>query len=257
MKSRFAATPRITPARLRPLLVALALPVATFAEEDRSWGGAAELGAIFTAGNTETTSVKGRLDLKQALEKWDNEYQFDVLFKEDEVTDSTTGEERTEKTAEKYYVSAKGNRRLEDENSKLFVFASHTDDEFAGVSKYTTIAAGYGRRLLETAHTSLDADIGPGYAFGEQSDGEDIEDVIVRASAHFQWAVSENAKFEQRISTEAGADNTRTISETSLITQINGSLSMKLGLTITNNTEVPADTEKTDTESTVTLVYSF
>ena len=191
------------------------------------------------------------------MQRWDNEYVFDVLFKEDEVTDDESGEERKEKTAEKYFVSAKGNYGLEEENARLFVFASHTDDKFAGVRKYTTIAAGYGRRIFQTTHTYLDADIGPGYAFGEQSDGEDIEDVIVRASAGYHWDISENAVFEQKLSTEIGEDNTRTIAETSLTTKIAGSLSMKLGLTITNNSEVPSDTEQTDTESTVTLVYSF
>ncbi|TQV76024.1 DUF481 domain-containing protein [Exilibacterium tricleocarpae] len=251
-KSRFTATN----------LVAMAIcawhgPSIANQDQDEVWSGAAELGVIVTSGNTESTSVKGGLEVEQALENWNNEYQFDVLFKEDQVTDDTTGEEETEKTAEKYFLSAKGNRRLEDDKSKLFLFGSHTDDKFAGVSEYTIIAAGYGRRLLETTHTSLDADIGPGYAFGEQSDGEEIEDVILRASANFRWDISENAKFVQKISTEAGADNTRTIAETSLTTQINGSLSMKLGLTITNNSEVPDDTEKTDTESTVTLVYSF
>ena len=44
---------------------------------------------------------------------------------------------------------------------------------------------------------------------------------------------------------------------TALTAKVNTSLALKVSLTIKNNSEVPVGTEKTDTETAVTLVYSF
>ncbi|MEJ2417605.1 MAG: DUF481 domain-containing protein [Exilibacterium sp.] len=240
------------------LLLTLWASLSTAAEDQKAgWSGSSELGIIFTRGNTETTSAKGRVDLEQNLEDWINEFSIDALFKEDEVVDETTGEEETEKTAEKYFAYAKTNYKLKDDHSKLFAYLSHTDDQFAGVAKNTTVAFGYGRRLVETDNTYLDADIGPGYSFSEQADGEDVEDFIIRVSAKYHWKISESATFIQKLSSEIGEENTRTLAESSLATKINSALQMKIGLVVTNNSDVPEETEKTDTETTVTLVYSF
>lgn len=226
-------------------------------EEKEGWSGSAELGVIFTTGNTNSTSAKSRLEISHVAEHWTNEYLLDILFKQDEVTNQETGDQKIEKTAEKYFASAKSIFNLASENSKLFVFTSHTEDKFGGVREITTVATGYGHRLLKTETASLQADIGPGYSVSEQADGEEIEDAILRISTDFRWKISDNAKFSQTFSTEIGADNVRTKIELGLFTKINSSLQMKLGVVTTNNSEVTDDTEQTDTESTVTLVYSF
>ncbi len=243
-------------------LIPLALPTSVMAEEEKAWQANAELGAIFTSGNTETTSIKAKLDVKQELESWSNHYVLDALFKEDEIETEIDGvvSEEKQTTAEKYFASLQANYKLESEGSSLFVFGSHTDDKFGGISKYTTIAAGYSRHLYKSDAALLKADIGPGYVFGEQADGTEIDSSIIRLAADYSLKVSENATFTQVVSVESsfeGEKNTRTKSETGFAAKINGSLQMKLGLVITNNSEVSVGTEKTDTETTVTLVYAF
>ena len=52
-------------------------------------------------------------------------------------------------------------------------------------------------------------------------------------------------------------DLTTTRSETALTANIVGALAMKLALVVRHNSEVIEGKEKTDTESTVTLVYRF
>ncbi len=241
-------------------LLPLALSTSVMAEEEKAWQANAELGAIFTSGNTETTSIKAKLDVKHELESWSNHYVLDALFKEDEI-DGVDSEE-TQTTAEKYFASLQANYKLESEGSSLFVFGSHTSDRFGGIRKYTTIAAGYSRHLYKSDDALLKADIGPGYVFGENNDDErtEIDSSIIRLAADYSLKVSENATFTQVVSVESsfeGDKNTRTKSETGFSAKINGSLQMKLGLVITNNSEVPENTEKTDTETTVTLVYAF
>ncbi len=49
-------------------------------ERERDWTVSAELGAITTTGNTAGTSVTGKIDARQELEDWSNEYIFSGYF---------------------------------------------------------------------------------------------------------------------------------------------------------------------------------
>ena len=51
------------------------------AAADKVWTTSAELGAIVTSGNTEGTSVSGKIDAKQELQQWSNQYIFSAFFK--------------------------------------------------------------------------------------------------------------------------------------------------------------------------------
>jgi putative salt-induced outer membrane protein YdiY len=47
------------------------------------------------------------------------------------------------------------------------------------------------------------------------------------------------------------------IAETSLSTKINDTMQMKAGFSLRNDTNVPADKKNTDTQTSLTMVYSF
>jgi putative salt-induced outer membrane protein len=225
-------------------------------EIDKTWTTSAELGAITTTGNTVGTSITGKIDAKQELENWSNQYIFTAFFKEDEKTDAD-GNKVKERSAERYLISAKAAYKLDDEFEKLFMFGSYTDDKFGAYTKYTTLAVGYGTRLYNSENMSLDAEIGPGYVTGKRSSGETEKGVVARAAASFKWTLSESATFGQTLSVEYGDDNTRTIAETSLSAKINGALQMKAAFLVQNDSTVPVDKKATDTQTTLTLVYSF
>ena len=225
------------------------------AASNKVWTTSAELGAITTSGNTVGTSVTGKIDAKQELEHWSNQYIFSAFFKEDEKLEN--GEKVTERSAERYLISAKAAYKLDTEFDKLFVFGSYTDDKFGAYLKYTTVAIGYGTRLYNSEDKSLDVEIGPGYFSGERSTGETENGMIVRGAAAFNWTISESASFAQTLSVEYGEDNTRTIAETSLLAKINGSLQMKAAFLVQNDSDVPELKKSTDTQTSLTLVYSF
>ena len=226
------------------------------AATDKVWTTSAELGAITTSGNTVGTSITGKIDAKQELQQWSNQYIFSAFFKEDEKTDDN-GDKYTEKSAEKYLISAKTAYKLDNEFDKLFAFGSYTDDEFGAYTEYTTVALGYGTRVYNAEDKHLDVEIGPGYFTGKRSTGETEKGLIVRGAAAFNWTISESASFAQTLSVEYGDDNTRTISETSLLAKINGSLQMKAAFLVQNDSSVPDGKKSTDTQTSLTLVYSF
>jgi len=253
--------------KLTLVLALAAITTTAFADDEkRPWDVEVDIGAIATSGNTETTSLQFKVDAKQNLEKWENQYIFNSLFKEDEVEqdDETTSKE---KTAEKYFGSAKFAYLLGVEKSYLFGFGSYTDDKFGAYRTYSTIALGYGDWFYSSPTLNWFVEAGPGYFEGEKvigSDDDTIPDSItdesgamLRAATALEWKITSNAEFKQTISVESGADNTRTQSETSLATSINGSMKMKVGFAIANDSDVASGKEKTDTTTFVNLVYSF
>ena len=255
---------------MQRLTLALALTLLTTTvmadEKKRPWDVDVDVGAIATSGNTDSTSLQFKLDAKQNLEKWENQYVFNSLFKEDEV-EQDDGTNSKEKTAEKYFASAKFAYLIGAKKAYLFGFGSHTDDKFGAYRTYSTIAVGYGDWIYSSPTLNWFAEAGPGYFEGEKvTESKDplvpdsIADesgAILRAATALEWKITSHAEFKQTISIESGADNTRTQSETSLATSINGSMKMKVGFAIANDTDVAPGKEKTDTTTFVNLVYNF
>lgn len=212
-----------------------------------------EFGFIFTSGNTETTSGSAGLSAKQELESWSNEYSAKALYKKDTVD----GIETT--SAQKFFASAQGNYKLTNPDHRLFAFASYEDDRFSNFKYQGTVAGGWNQKVWEDETSSFDYSIGPGYSFAKDVNDEDVSGAIVRGAVNYKWTISETARFTQTFSTEIGSDNTKSRAESALSAQIAGGLSMKLSIKFDHNTDVDeaSGVDKLDTETAVTLVYSF
>ncbi|WP_017444561.1 DUF481 domain-containing protein [Gayadomonas joobiniege] len=225
--------------------------------------GEVELGIIATSGNTETTSIKGKVSITHDMENWRNQYQLDALYKKDEIQTEINGQtvDQEQTTAQRVFASAQGDYKLNTEHSALFIYGSYEDDRFSGYNYQSTIAAGYSDQLFENDASFLKYSVGPGYTFNElEKTGETNEAVVMRLAAEYQYKLSENAKFTQLLSTEAAFDsdeNTRTKSETAVSAKLMGNLSLKAAYTMTHNSEVAEDKENLDTTTSITLVYLF
>lgn len=91
-------------------------------------------------------------------------------------------------------------------------------------------------------------------------DGEEEEkEAIARLAAQFDYALSENALFRQKLSTEIGLDENNVISqsETALKANVVGNLSMKLAYRVEHVSDAPAGSDSTDTETSISLLYGF
>lgn len=220
--------------------------------------GEAELGYVATTGNTETSSVKGKVSVVQDLEQWKNNYELDALYKEERI--EVDGEKRSEVSAERYYVSAQGNYKLNQKHSALFVFASYEHDAFSGYEHQRSVSVGYADQLFGDDVSSLKYNIGPGYFHNEQDNGRVDEGGILRVAADYRYNLSATAKFKQLLSSEIALEegrNTKSKSETSIAASLIGSLSLKASYAITHNTEVPEGNENMDTITSVSVLYIF
>ena len=215
----------------------------------------AEVGAITTSGNTAGTSVTGRFEVLQDLPLWSNEYTGNGYFKEDRTR--VDGEETTQRSAQRYQVGAKAGYKLLEENATLFVLANHSEDKFGAYTRSSSLGVGHGFRWYQSSNKTLDMEAGPGYFSATRATGEKENGLVLRGRAAFRWKLSDNAAFAQMLTVERAGWNTHSTSETSLSTRINGSMQMKAAFSAINDSSVPADKQNTDTQTSVTLVYSF
>jgi putative salt-induced outer membrane protein len=242
-------------------LLALALAsvncaAATDGAPDKHWNTSAELGAITTSGNTTGSSFTGKIDAKQELPVWSNEYVLTGYYKEDEAAQADGQQERVV-SAERFSLSAKAAYKLLQPGSRLFVLASYVDDKFGAYTRYSTIGIGQGSQWYKSDDKSVDVEIGPGYFSGTRATGEEDNGMTIRGAAALKWKLSDTAALQQTMSVERGAVNTHSMAETSLSTKINSTMQMKAAFTARNDTNVPEDKKNTDTQTSVTLVYSF
>ncbi len=226
-----------------------------------------ELGVITTSGNTNTQSYKGKLDLRQEVKAWHNHFIVEGLSKRDEV-EVTSGDEtrrQDQTTAEKYFASAKSNYKFRRDHAALFFYAEYDRNRFSGFDYQYTLAMGYSNRLFTSDRSHLAYDLGPGYTVdqpedidGERQDKEDS--VIARIAAEYFFQISDNAKFTQTVSSNYNPDtdrNSKTKAVSALTAQINSALALRASYTLDYNSVVPPERDHADTETALTVVYSF
>ncbi|WP_115717288.1 DUF481 domain-containing protein [Gallaecimonas mangrovi] len=235
-----------------------AAPSASGADkQDKTWKGEAELGILVTTGNSEATNINGKLNIVHNMDKWRNTYLLQSLY--------TKSDDET--TAEQYSGAAQGDYKFNDKEF-WYIRGAYEKDRFSGYNYSSSVTSGYGSRVWQTEDGSfLELSAGLGYRSNEvDKDSDDYEEgdesdrgVITRLAGKFEYDISKTAIFRQELSTEVGLEDGGSISKsiTSLQANIIGSLAMKLSYTIQYSSQVPTDTEKTDTETSVTLLYSF
>lgn len=235
-------------------IVSLAVSPMVVGEEFEDWEGEAELGVLITSGNSEETDINSRLALVHEVAEWRNSGEFRSAFSESEDVTTT----------EKYRGNLQSDYKFEG-SQYLFVRGSYEDDRFSGYDFQSSLTTGYGNRVWQRGERSfLDLSAGAGYRFNkleepDEDGNRDEEEAITRLAGQFDYALSENALFRQKLSTEIGLDenNTVTESETSVQATVVGNVSMKAAYRVQHVSDEPEGSDDTDTEISLSLLYGF
>ena len=229
------------------LAVAPVCGLAVAEESKGPWSAEASLTYILNNGNTESETFGGKAKGIYDGEVWRTTAKLEGVNTSDE--DGRTGE--------KYFVSAKLDRKL-DSMSYIFALVEHEDDRFSGFHYQTTFTAGYGRTVIDNDVHKLSLEAGPGYRRSEIIEGDHVEEEgVLRGALDYAWKVSDTSKLTEELSVEVGDESTITKSSTKLKTKVNTSFSLTLGYDIKNQSEVPAGTKNTDTTTYITLDYTY
>ena len=214
------------------------------------WTETVQVGYSGTGGNSTSSNLTGKFTSLYKRNKWVNTYKVDAL---QSSSGGTTNAQRFGSSAEFNY----------DFKPQFFSFlrGSSVYDQFNSFDLTTIAATGLGKRLFENDQISIDAQAGPGYRITRVAQTSVYyRDVITFISTAFDWEISDDASFQENLSTEIGKNNTATKLETVLSTTIINNFDLELSFTISHNSTIPAGTtltQNTDYRTDVTLLYSF
>jgi putative salt-induced outer membrane protein len=247
------------------------LPLASFAtmaeeaKEKPEYTASAELGFLYKTGNTKSVDVKAGLNLKHEKDKWRSTVAFNILAKKLEKEDDS-GNKEFETTDNKWDIQAQTNYTIGEEGKNyLYGNLAHEQDKFSGFESQSSFSGGWGRHWYESETSSFFADIGPGIKYDvtratEDTPSSSSTNLIVQAQALYTHKFNDHVEFKQhfvaRQATKSG-ENSAYKSETSVTAQLIDALQLKFALRIDYDTEVEAQYENTNTETSMTLIYNF
>ncbi len=221
--------------------------------EDKSpWTSSVEFGFVRTTGNTETQTLAGKADVVYEVDKWRHTGYAEGFGAE--AVNQDTGE--NEVSAERYQLLGKSDYKFTDRDYAYGLIRLNKD-RFSGFEYDHIVSLGYGRKAILRDTMELDLEIGPGERFFKVDGGQADEEALLRLAAKYWWQITDSSKFTQLLSTDIGEELTTSESITGIQANINKTLALKFTYTVRHKTKVPADNEKTDTETAMTLVYTF
>ncbi len=211
-----------------------------------TWSGDAELGVVLTRGNSTTSNTNARVKVENDREHWRNRFSAAYL----DASDSG------DTTAQRYVADFNANYKFRPLDYVVMTLR-YENDRFAGFKYRVSETLGYGRRLIDTETSRLEGELGAGGRHTKFLDGTRDNEGIVRVALKYARKISSTSEFREEAFSEIGVNNTHSESNTSLKVKVNASLAMKLNVLVTHDSTVPVGKLKTDTKTSVNMVYDF
>ncbi|MNV20947.1 hypothetical protein D3C71_1118700 [compost metagenome] len=249
-----------------PLL--LCAPLAAWADDASDlaamtspWSGSGgELGFASAHGNSTTESFNGRLKLRYTDDDWVHSMDLFGLRSSAQYNqtndDGTTS--RTRQTTANRYTAGAGSALQLGEHRQLTATVRHERDDFATYDRQSSFGLGYGTRLIDGERLILDTQIGPGVRRSHNADtDENRTGLIGRGLFDLKFAITENTELVNSLLVESGSYNTFAQNDFGVSVSMNKHFALKAGWQARHNSDVAEDKRKTDTLTTMNVVYSF
>lgn len=221
------------------------------------WTGKGEAGLVISSGNTETKTANAKVRMVTEDGNWKNAFGLAGLYASDDV--GTTADRWEALTQSDYNFSPK---------TFWFGAARYEQDEFSGFEYQAILSTGMGRKFIDTDATKFTGTLGLGYKIIETRDafddagtlvnpGERQEDAVLRGTLDYDRKLTATTAVLNKFIVEAGADNTYLQNELSLQVKMMEALALAVGYAVRHNTDPPFGFDKTDTLTTINLVYEL
>jgi len=220
------------------------------------WTGKGEVGAAVTSGNTDTKAANAKVEIINALDQWKHMFGLAANYVADDI--GTTGQRWEARGQSDYSFTPR---------SFWYGALRYEDDRFSGFDYQSALTTGLGHRFIDTDVTKLVGQVGVGYKFVETRDsftpggalipGDTENSVVFTAGVDFSHQLTDTTQVLNRFLAEAASDNTFLQNELALQVRMSDVLALAVGYAIRYNTDPPAGFEKTDTLTTLNLVYEI
>lgn len=228
------------------LLGTPAIATAASNTDDR-WSGTGELGLAIAKGNTDSRTLVGKLAAARTQGEWT--YTAGAAF--------LNGKSKGNETAYRYEGLLSAARDL-SARSYIVGGVRIERDHYASYEYQNVAAVSYGFHALDNEATQLTFEIGGGYRWSKLQDLRVHENgAIARAGMKFKHQFNENVAVYDNLLVEGNGDNTFLRNDLGIQVKMTDALALKAGVETRHNTDVLPGVKKTDTLTTVNVVYGF
>lgn len=237
-----------------PLLLSLLASAPAHAD----WSGKGEAGLVIATGNTETKTANAKLALANEVDKWKHQFGGAALY----ASSDPEGQ-----TANRWELFEQSDYNF---SPRTFWFgaARYEEDKFSGFQYQAVLSTGLGRKFIDTDITKFVGTAGVGYKkFETRAAFDDAgvliepatsdDEVVFRGTLDYDHKLTATSSVIDKFVVEAGSDNTFVQNDIALQVKMTNVLALAVGYSVRHNTDPPAGFEKTDTLTTINLVYEL
>ena len=210
------------------------------------WKGQVELGASRATGRSDSLGFFGALGFDRQGIDWQHKLNARADIQENR------GVTTTERVLASWQPSYKLSRRFYGYGLGQFEY-----DPIQGfVGRYTG-AAGLGYRLVDAGPARVEVEGGPALRHTNRVGPEEYSNLATRASVNFSWKIAPELEFRQTsaLYLERGDSNANAL--TTIDARLFGPLKARLSYDVRYESGDGGGPDSLDTQSRVTLVYSF
>jgi len=237
---------------------ALLVPLFAISPAHADWSGKGEAGLVIATGNTETKTANAKLLFASEVDKWKHQFGGAALY-------ATSDPDGT--TANRWELFEESDYNF---SPRTFWFgaARYEDDEFSGFEYQAILSTGIGRKFIDTDITKFVGTAGVGYKRFETRDAFDDAGVLIepgaseseavfRGTLDYDHKLTATSSLIDKFVVEAGSNNTFLQNDIALQVKMTNVLALAVGYSVRHNTDPPVGFEKTDTLTTINLVYEI
>lgn len=231
----------------RAVVAAALLALGVFsAPASAQWTGKGQAGISAASGNTDSRTANASVALGYKADAW--EYSTSLAGQYARSDGATT--------ARRWEIGGKM-RRVFESGTYWFGGLRYEEDRFSGFDHQGVINTGVGRKFIDNDVTRLWGEVGVGYKFFETLgvSANKGSKIAGTASLGFDHKITESTSVFDRFSAETTSDNTFVQNDIGIAVKMSDRIALALAYGVRHNTDPPAGFKKTDTLTTVNLVY--
>jgi len=217
--------------------------------------GRGEIGAVLASGNTQSRSGNVKISVDLEADKWSHKAGFAGVYVSNDLGT----------TAQRWEVFEQSNYQF-DPHVFWFGGLRYEDDRFSGFDYQATVSTGLGRNFIDTEPTKLSAQLGVGYKNSSTRQTFDpatgllvpaVRNSTIAAigNAEYRHALNAATSLRDKLTIESTSSNTFLQNEVGLEVKMTVKLALAVSFAVRHNTDPPEAFKKTDTLTTVNIVY--
>lgn len=239
-------------------LIVTAVWAASTGDARADWTGKGEAGVVLASGNTESRNANAKLEVATTADAWKHAVGLTGVYAQADAL--TTGQRWEVYEQSDYNFSSR---------SFWFGAGRYEDDRFSGFDYQATLSTGLGRHFIENERTKLTGTAGVGYKILKTRDtyddtgtillaeGESDNEAVFRGSVDYSHNLTDTTKLIDQFLVESGAENTYVQNDIGIQVKITDVLALAAAYSVRHNTDPPLGFGKTDTLTTLNLVYEI